>query len=239
MGGSDQWGNITSGTELIRRKAGAQAHALTCPLLMRADGKKFGKTEGGESVWLDRTQTSPYKFYQYWLNCADEDAPKLLRYFTLFSKQEIEEIEAIHHAAPHERAMQKALAKEMTTRIHSKEDYEFALEASDILFGKGTAESLRKLTSEQVQTVFEGVPQATISAHELAVGVPLVDLVVEKSGLFPSRAEAKRMVPQGALAINKEKVTDVAKTITTADLLANRYVLLQKGKKGYCLVSCV
>jgi tyrosyl-tRNA synthetase len=237
MGGSDQWGNITSGTELIRRTTGAEAHALTCPLLTRSDGKKFGKSEGGESVWLDPALTSPYKFYQYWLNCTDEDAPRLLRLFTLLSIDDIKAVEGEHAAAPHDRAMQKALAREMTVHIHSEDDYRTAVEASEILFGKGTTESLRKLSEKDFLSVFEGVPQADIGRSELEKGVPILELVADKAGFFASRGAARRMIQQGGLLINKEKMTDINLLLTTTFLLNSRYLLLQKGKKSYCIVK--
>jgi tyrosyl-tRNA synthetase len=237
MGGSDQWGNITSGAELIRRTTGAEAHALTCPLLTRSDGKKFGKSEGGESVWLDPALTSPYKFYQYWLNCTDEDAPRLLRLFTLLPQDAIAALEKEHAAAPHERAMQKALARDMAVRIHSEADYNAALEASEILFGKGTTESLRKLSEKDFLSVFEGVPQASIGRAELEWGVPVLDLVADRAKFFASKGEARRMIQQGGLMINKEKVTDINATVNSQSLLNGKYLLLQKGKKGYCIIT--
>jgi tyrosyl-tRNA synthetase len=237
MGGSDQWGNITSGTELIRRKASGEAFALTCPLLTRADGKKFGKTEGGESVWLDPQKTSPYKFLQYWLNTTDADAPKLLRLFTLLSKEEIERLEAEHAAAPEERIMQKALAKDVTTRVHSEVDYLSAVEASEILFGKGTTESLRKLSEEDFLSLFEGVPQAAVSRSEFEAGIPLLDLVSDKTKMFPSKGEARRMFQQGGVSLNKNKVSDPAEKLSSDALLNNRYLLFQRGKKSYFVVK--
>ena len=239
MGGSDQWGNITSGTELIRRKAGGEAFALTCPLLTRADGKKFGKTEGGESVWLDPSRTSPYRFYQYWLNVSDEDAPKMLRYFTLLAKDQISGLEQEHAAAPHERAMQKALAKEMTILVHSSDDYKMALEASGILFGKGTTDTLRRLPEKDFLSVFDGVPQKQISRDELLRGISIIDLVSEKTGLFPSKSEARRMLSQGGVSINKSKITAPNTKTGISDLLNDKYILLQKGKKSYFLVEAV
>jgi tyrosyl-tRNA synthetase len=239
MGGSDQWGNITSGTELIRRTTGHDAHALTCPLLTRADGRKFGKSEGGESVWLDPRLTSPYRFYQYWLNGADADAPKLLRLFTLMTQPEIEALENAHAAAPHERAMQKALAREMTVRVHSEADYHSAMEASEILFGKGTTETLRKLSEQDFLSVFEGVPRAEVAKVEIDAGIQVIDLVAEKTGFFASRGEAKRMVQQGGLLVNKEKVTDQNRVVDAGSLLNGRYLLLQKGKKSYCIVKAL
>ena len=239
MGGSDQWGNITSGVELIRRKESGEAHALTCPLLTRSDGKKFGKSEGGQSVWLDAAQTSPYKFFQYWLNCTDDDAPKLLRLFTLLNQDEIRALEAEHATAPHERPMQKALAREMTVRIHSQADYAFAQEASEILFGKGTTETLRGLSEADFLSVFEGVPQADVPRSELEAGIPLLDLTADKTTLFSSKGEARRMIAQGGLSVNREKIADVNLKVTSENLLSGKYVLLQKGKKSYCLVRAV
>ncbi len=237
IGGSDQWGNITSGTELVRRKASGEAFALTCPLLTRADGKKFGKTEGGESVWLDPKLTSPYKFYQYWLNAADEDAPRLLRIFTLLSQDEIIGLEQEHQKAPHERIMQKALAKDVTTRVHSSDDYLRATEASEILFGKGTADMLRNLSESDFLSIFDGVPQTSISTAELESGISALDLASVKTGLFPSKGEARRMISQGGLAVNKEKITDPAAVVNTSFLISGKYILLQKGKKGYFIVK--
>jgi tyrosyl-tRNA synthetase len=237
IGGSDQWGNITSGTELVRRKVSGEAFALTCPLLTRADGKKFGKTEGGESVWLDPKLTSPYKFYQYWLNVTDEDAPRLLRIFTLMSQNEIFSLEQEQKKAPQERAMQKALAKEITVRVHSQQDYLKAIEASEILFGKGTAEMLRQLSEEEFLSVFEGVPQTCISSTELEAGITALDLASVKTGLFSSKGEARRMISQGGLSINKEKITDPATVINPSFLINGKYILLQKGKKGYFIVK--
>lgn len=237
IGGSDQWGNITSGTELVRRKASGEAFALTCPLLTRADGKKFGKTEGGESVWLDPKLTSPYKFYQYWLNAADEDAPRLLRIFTLLSQDEIIGLEQEHQKAPHERIMQKALAKDVTTRVHSSDDYLRATEASEILFGKGTADMLRNLSESDFLSIFDGVPQTSISTTELESGISALDLASVKTGLFPSKGEARRMISQGGLAVNKEKITDPAAVVNTSFLISGKYILLQKGKKGYFIVK--
>jgi tyrosyl-tRNA synthetase len=237
MGGSDQWGNITSGTELIRRKASGEAFALTCPLLTRADGKKFGKTEGGESVWLDPQKTSPYKFLQYWLNVTDADAPKLLRLFTLLPKEEIELLEKEHAAAPEERIMQKALAKDITTRVHSEADYIAAVEATEILFGKGTTESLRNLSESDFLLVFEGVPQATFSRVEFDAGISMLDLVSEKTKMFPSKGEARRMFQQGGVSLNKNKVVDPSEKLTADVLLNNKYLLFQRGKKNYFVVK--
>ncbi|MGA2507145.1 MAG: tyrosine--tRNA ligase [Chitinispirillaceae bacterium] len=239
MGGSDQWGNITSGAELIRRMTGGEAHAITCPLLTRADGGKFGKSEGGENVWLDPALTSPYKFYQYWLNCSDGDAPRLLRMFTLLPQDEITRLEAGHAEAPHERPLQKALAREMTVLIHSRRDYEAAVEASGILFGEGTTADLRRLSEKDFLAVFEGVPQAEIQKSLLETGIPVIELVVDKANLFASRSEAKRLIQQGGLSINKEKISDSNATVTGERLLNGRYLLLQKGKKSYFMVKAV
>ncbi|MBN2037004.1 MAG: tyrosine--tRNA ligase [Chitinispirillaceae bacterium] len=236
MGGSDQWGNITAGTELIRRVTGNDAHALTCPLLTRSDGRKFGKSEGSESVWLDPSLTSPYRFYQYWLNSTDEDAPRLLRLFTLLPQEEILAIEARHAKAPHERAMQRALAREMTVRIHSETEYRAAIEASEILFGNGTTETLQKLSEQDFLSVFEGVPQAQASRQAFKAGIPVLELVTDTAGFFASRGEARRMIQQGGLFINREKVTDMQMSVTASFLLNGKYLLLQKGKKSYCIV---
>ena len=239
MGGSDQWGNITSGTELVRRKASGEAFALTCPLLTRADGKKFGKTEGGESVWLDPALTSPYKFYQYWLNVTDDDAPRMLKLFTLLTKDEISNLEVEHSLAPHFRPMQKALAKEMTVRVHCDADYRMALEASEILFGKGTTEMLLRLSEQDFLTVFDGVPQTELMRTDLQNGVNVVDLISEKTGMLSSKGEARRTISQGGLSMNKEKVDDPSAIVNTSNLLNNKYILFQKGKKGYFVVKVI
>lgn len=239
IGGSDQWGNITSGTELVRRKASGDAFALTCPLLKRADGKKFGKSEGGQSVWLDPELTSPYKFYQYWMNTADEDAPNLLKIFTLMSIEEIVAIQSEHAKAPHERAMQKALARDVTVRVHSLQDYNAAVEASEILFGKGTTESLKGLSESDFLSVFDGVPKAEISRDSLAAGIPVVELISEKTPMFPSKGEAKRMIAGGGVSLNKEKISDSAMIVSTDRLMNDKYLLFQKGKKSYFIVVAV
>lgn len=235
MGGSDQWGNIVTGTELIRRKGGGEAYALTCPLITRADGGKFGKTEKG-NVWLDASRTSPYQFYQFWLNTSDEDAKKYIRIFTLLSSDEIQAIEAEHAVAPHARALQKALAKDITVRVHSEEDYHTAVEASEILFGKGTAESLAKLSEQDLLSVFEGVPQFRINKSELQSGIGVIDLLAEKTNIFPSKGEARKMLQGGGVAINKNKVEDAAAVVAVKDLLNDKYLLAQKGKKNYYLI---
>ena len=237
MGGSDQWGNITTGTELIRRKSGGEAFALTCPLITKADGGKFGKTEKG-NIWLDPEKTSPYAFYQFWLNCSDEDSKRYIRIFTLFSKQEIEALELEHEQAPHLRALQKALAKDLTLRVHGQAEYDQAVQASEILFGKGTTETLRMLDEKTLLGVFEGVPQSEISRGELEAGIGMVDFLSEKSGIFASKGEARRMLKEGGVQVNKEKALEEA-TVTSAYLLNNKYILAQKGKKNYFLVKAV
>lgn len=243
LGGSDQWGNIVTGTELIRRKyfdegAGeANAFALTCPLITKADGSKFGKSEGG-NVWLDPVKTSPYKFYQYWLNVSDEDAGKLIRFFTLLSKEEIEELSRQHEEAPHLRILQKALAKDVTIRVHSLEDYEMALEASAILFGKGTTETLKKLTEDVLLSVFDGVPQCDIPANLVKEQIGIVDFLTEPTGIFASKGEARRMLKDNGVSVNKNKVADDY-NISEEDLLQKKYILVQKGKKNYFLVRLI
>ena len=233
LGGADQWGNITTGTELIRRKAGGEAFALTCPLITKADGTKFGKTESG-NVWLDPRYTSPYKFYQFWLNVSDEDAKRYIRIFTLLDRETVEALTAEHEAAPHLRILQKRLAQEITTMIHSREEYEKAVEASAILFGGSTSEALRKIDEGTLLQVFEGVPQFRIARTEL--GLPFVDLCAEKTQVFPSKGECRKMVQGGGVSLNKEKVADPARTVGEADLIAGKYLLVQKGKKNYYLV---
>jgi tyrosyl-tRNA synthetase len=234
MGGSDQWGNITTGTELIRRKNGGEAYALTCPLITKADGGKFGKTEEG-NVWLDPARTSPYKFYQFWLNTSDEEAEKYIRIFTLFSKEEVEEMVATHKKEPHLRELQKALAKDLTIRVHSESDYQAAIDASAILFGAGTTETLKSLSEEIFLSVFEGVPQSEVSKERLQEGIQLLEFLADISGIFPSRGEARRTVKENALSINKTKVGE-DKLVGVDDLLNGKYILVQKGKKNYFLV---
>ena len=236
MGGSDQWGNIVTGTELIRRKDGGEAYALTTPLIKKADGAKFGKTESG-NVWLDPKRTSPYQFYQFWLNASDDDSKNYIRIFTLMSKEEIEALEAEHLKAPHLRLLQKALAKDITIRVHSEADHNAAIEASEILFGKGTTESLSKLSEDDFLSVFEGVPQVKISRADLEFGINIVDFLAEKTNVFPSKGEARKMIQAGGVAINKNKVDDVAYTISTKELLNGKYILVQKGKKNYFVLK--
>lgn len=239
MGGADQWGNITTGTELIRRKLGHEneAFALTCPLITKADGGKFGKTESG-NVWLDPEKTSPYEFYQFWLNVSDQDAEKYIKIFTLMSREEIESLIAEHQQAPHLRLLQKALAKDITVRVHSEADYLAAVEASQILFGKGTTETLRKLDERMLLSVFNGVPQPEVNRAEFESGIGLLDFLAAKTGIFKSNGEARRMLKDHAVAINKSKVNEDY-TLSNNDLLNNKYILIQKGKKNYFLVHIV
>ncbi|MFC1733552.1 tyrosine--tRNA ligase [candidate division KSB1 bacterium] len=234
MGGSDQWGNITTGTELIRRKTGEEAYGLTCPLITKVDGGKFGKTEEG-NIWLDPEKTSPYKFYQFWLNCSDEDAAKYIRIFTLFSSKEIEELVKEHDKDPGFRVLQKALAKDLTIRIHSEDDYVAALEASGILFGKGTTETLKHLSEDLLLSVFEGVPQFVLDKNELSNDLNITDLLAEKTSICSSKGEARRMMKDNGISINKEKVKDTL-IINESQLLNNKYILVQKGKKNYFLI---
>lgn len=233
MGGSDQWGNITTGTELVRRKGGGEAFALTTQLIKKADGTKFGKSESG-NVWLDREKTSPYKFYQFWLNASDEDAKTYIKYFTLFSKQEVEALEEKHASAPHERHLQKALAKDITIRVHSEEDYNAAVEASEILF-KGSVEDLAKLDEATFLDVFDGVPMFEVSKSELSNGIGFLDLLAEKTKIFPSKGEARKMVQAGGVSVNKNKWEDVQGNIDMKHTLNQKYILIQKGKKNYFL----
>jgi tyrosyl-tRNA synthetase len=235
MGGSDQWGNIVTGTELIRRKVGCEAYALTTPLIAKADGTKFGKTESG-NVWLDPKKTSPYKFYQFWLNASDADVTRYIRIFTLFKKDEIEAMEAEHNKAPHLRLLQKALAKDITIRVHSEEDYNTAVDASEILFGKSTTDMLKKLDEDTLLSVFEGVPMSDISQKDIAQGIPVIDFISEKTNITTSKSEARRMLKEGSISINKAKV-DENYTVTENDLLNKLYILVQKGKKNYYLVK--
>jgi tyrosyl-tRNA synthetase len=237
MGGSDQWGNITTGTELIRRKAGGEAYALTTPLITKADGGKFGKSEQG-NVWLDPEKTSPYTFYQFWLNTTDEDAANFIKKFTLFTEQEIEVLLKQQAEAPHLRELQKALAKDITIRVHSEEDYNQAVEASQILFGKGTTEALRKLDERTLLSVFEGVPQSDVSNADVVAKIGIVDFLAETTNIFASKGEARRMLKDNAVSVNKEKVKDTYE-ISIADLLNEKYILIQKGKKNYFLVNVI
>jgi len=235
MGGSDQWGNITTGTELIRRKAGGEAFALTCPLIKKADGTKFGKTESG-NVWLDPERTSPYQFYQFWLNTSDDDAGKYIKIFTILPQNTIDQLIEEHKQTPHLRQLQKVLAKEVTCMVHSEADYDVAVEASEILFGKGTEETLRKLDEATFLSVFEGVPQFGISKAELTEGINIIDLLAGKTAVFPSKGEARRTIAGGGVAINKVKTEGPDEVITVAKLIGDKYLLVQKGKKNYFLL---
>jgi len=235
MGGSDQWGNITTGTELIRRKANGEAFALVCPLITKADGGKFGKTESG-NVWLDRKYTSPYKFYQFWLNVSDADAEKYIRIFTSIGKEEIEALIASHQEAPHQRNLQKRLAYEVTVMVHSEEDYQAAVEASGILFGNATSDALKKLDEETMLAVFEGVPQFKISLSSLKEGVKAIELLTDHAAVFPSKGEMRKMVQSGGVNINKEKLDNQDDLLNTSHLLNGKYLLAQKGKKNYFLL---
>ena len=235
MGGSDQWGNIVTGTELIRRKGGGQAFAVTAPLITKADGSKFGKSEGG-NVWLDKNRTSAYKFYQYWINAADEDAARYLRIFTLLSREEIEAIEAAHAENPGARAMQKALAEDVTRRIHGQDDLDTAIAASGLLFGKSTEDDLRALPEAELLSVFEGVPQRTVSRGELESGIGVIDLLAGGDTPFlASNGEARRALKEGSVSVNKSKVDD-SKVVHSTDVIGSGLILLQRGKKNYFLV---
>nr|WP_299072545.1 tyrosine--tRNA ligase [uncultured Allomuricauda sp.] len=231
MGGSDQWGNITTGTELIRRIGGGKGFAMTCPLITKADGTKFGKTEGG-NVWLDAERTSPYKFYQYWLNTSDEDAEKYTKIFTFLNQQEIQDLVIIHQEAPHQRALQKRLAEEITTMVHSKSDLENAIKASNILFGKSTSEDLKQLDEKTFLDVFDGVPQAQVSKDEIDAGLDMIGALAAKTDFLSSNGEARRELKQNSISVNKEKVKEDYK-ITSSDLINGKFVLLQRGKKNY------
>jgi len=232
LGGSDQWGNIVTGTELIRRKGEGKAFAVTTPLIKKADGGKFGKTESG-NIWLNKTKTSPYKFYQFWLNSSDDDAKNYIKIFTLKSQEEIKQLTAEHEQAPHLRVLQNAIANEVTTRVHSAEDLDMAIKASNILFGKSTADDLKSLDEETFLSVFEGVPQFEISKADLDLNI--LDIVAEKTQIFASKGEARRMIKSNAVSINKEKITEDIQ-LSENNLLNGKYILAQKGKKNYFLI---
>lgn len=235
MGGSDQWGNIVTGTELIRRKDSGNAYAITTQLIKKADGTKFGKTESG-AVWLDSSKTSPYKFYQFWLNASDDDVKKWIRIFTLKSKEEIEALEQSHNEAPHFRILQKALAEDITVRTHSAEALDTAVKTSEFLFGNGSLEFFATLNDEQVLEIFEGVPQFEVSMDDFKAGIDASTLLAEKSAVFASKGEAKKLIQGGGVSINKEKVKDPNNTYTEASLLNGKYIIVQKGKKNYFLI---
>lgn len=237
MGGSDQWGNITTGTELIRRKAQGKAYALTVPLITKADGTKFGKTEGG-NIWLDATKTSPYKFYQYWLNTSDADAEKYIKIFTFLDKETIEDLIATHQETPHVRLLQKRIGEEVTIMTHGQEAYENALQASQILFGKSTSDDLKSLDEQTFLDVFDGVPQAEISKTDLDSGLDIIAALNEKSGFLKSNGEVRRALKENSISVNKVKIQE-GYAITSTDLIANKYVLLQRGKKKYFLLKVV
>lgn len=237
MGGSDQWGNITTGTELIRRKVQGEAFALTVPLITKADGSKFGKSESGENYWLDPKRTSPYRFYQFWVNATDEDAERFIKFYTFLSKEEIESLVEEHKQAPHERKLQKKLAEEVTVWVHSREDYEKAVKASEILFGRSTADDLKNLDENTFLEVFDGVPQKEIIKDEL-IGTNIIDLISEKSGFLKSKGEARRELQSNSISINKDKVND-AFEVSEQDLIDGKFMLLQKGKKNYFIVKSV
>ncbi len=238
MGGSDQWGNILTGTELIRRKESGEAFALTCPLITKADGGKFGKTESG-NVWLDSKLTTPYKFYQFWLNVSDADAEKYIKIFTLLSKEDVAALVEEQDAAPHLRPLQKRLAKEVTCMVHDEEEYGKAVEASEILFGKASTESLAKLDKETFLSVFEGVPTYEVNREKLDAGVPIVELLASETEAFPSKGELRRTIKGGGLSLNKAKLGDQEYLVTSADLINGSYLLVQKGKKNYYIIEAV
>ena len=235
MGGSDQWGNITTGTELIRRKAQGKAYAITIPLVTKADGTKFGKTEGG-NVWLDAKRTSPYKFYQYWLNASDEDAEKYIKIFTFLDKETIESLVAEHREIPHLRLLQKKIGEEVTTMTHGQEAFDNAIKASQILFGKSTSEDLKSLDQQTFLDIFEGVPQASVSKKDIENGLDMIGALAAKTGFLNSNGEARRALKENAISVNKEKVKEDF-IISTSDIIANAYVLLQRGKKNYFLLK--
>ncbi len=235
MGGSDQWGNIVTGTEIIRRKAGGEAFALTAPLITKADGSKFGKSEGG-NIWLDPEKTSPYKFYQYWLNASDDDIYGFLKTFSLKTQEELEELQKKHLEAPHERAMQHALAEELTIRVHSQNELDRAKIASTILFGKATKDELLQLNESEILSVFEGVPQATVEMNTIQESLSAVDLLVAHTSVFSSNGEARRMLKSNAVSINKEKISE-QKVISAADIVGEKFIIVQKGKRNYFLIN--
>jgi tyrosyl-tRNA synthetase len=237
MGGSDQWGNITTGTELIRRIGGGKGYALTCPLITKSDGSKFGKSEGG-NVWLDAKRTSPYKFYQYWLNTSDEDAEKYIKIFTFLDRDTIETLISEHREAPHARSLQKRLAKEVTITVHNEAEYENAVKASEILFGRSTSDDLKSLDEATFLDVFDGVPQAEVSEGEIQDGLHIIAALAEKSGFLKSNGEARRALKENSISVNKEKITE-AYTIGKSDLINNKFVLLQRGKKNYFILKLV
>ncbi len=238
MGGSDQWGNITTGTELIRRKTGGEAFALTCPLITKADGNKFGKTEEG-NVWLDPELTTPYKFYQFWVNVSDEDAEKYIKIFTMLSKEEIDSLIEKHREEPHLRTLQQGLAKEMTVMVHSENDYNTAVTASKILFGKATTEELKNIDEKTFLSVFEGVPMFDVEKSKIESGINVLDLLAEKTQIFPSKGDLRRTIKGGGVSINKEKIQSEEISLGSDRLLNDKYILVQKGKKNYFLIRTI
>lgn len=238
MGGSDQWGNIVTGTELIRRKSGGEAFALTSPLITKSDGSKFGKTEKG-NIWLDPEKTSPYQFYQFWLNSSDEDSKRFIRIFTFIPKEEVEAIEKSHNEAPEMRLLQKRLAKELTVMVHSEQDYLNSVEASQLLFGQGTADKLKELPEKLLLEIMDGVPQMEVSRTTFEQGVGIIDLVAEHTTVFPSKGEARKMIQAGGVSVNKMKFPDPAATLQTSDLIRDKYLIVQKGKKNYFLIKAI
>ena len=237
MGGSDQWGNITTGTELIRRIAGGKAYALTCPLITKADGTKFGKSEGG-NVWLDAEKTSPYKFYQYWINVSDEDAQRYIKIFTMLSREEIEQLISEHQAAPHLRVLQNKLAEELTVLVHGREELQKAQQASQILFGNSTSDDLRQLDAKTFLEVFDGVPQAEVTRADIAAGLDMIAALSAKTGFIASNSEARRALKEKSIAVNKEKVEE-SYIIGEKDIIDDKFVLLQRGKKNYFVIVIV
>lgn len=235
MGGSDQWGNITTGTELIRRVDGGKGYALTCPLITKSDGSKFGKSEGG-NIWLDANRTSPYKFYQYWLNSSDDDAEKYIKIFTFLEKEVIENLITEHKEAPHLRLLQKRLAQEVTTTVHGNFEFEKAVKASEILFGNSTSEELKSLDEKTFLDVFDGVPQAEISKEELRSGIDIIAGLGEKTGFLKSNGEARRALKENSISVNKEKVSEDFK-LTEGDLIKDQFILLQRGKRNYFILN--
>lgn len=238
MGGSDQWGNIVTGTEFIRRQDGGTAFGITTQLIKKADGNKFGKTESG-AVWLDRTKTSPYKFYQFWLNARDDDAKNWIKIFTLKSKDEIDAVIAEHDTAPHLRLVQKALARDITIRTHSEQDYETAVKTSEFLFGNGSLEFLTGMEHADILDVFDGIPQFQISKDQFAVGINILDLLAQSSAVFPSKGEARKMIKGGGVSVNRQKIDNAEQVFTDSDLVNDRYLIVQRGKKNYFLLVAV
>ena len=236
MGGSDQWGNMTAGIELIRRTSGKKAHAITCPLITKADGSKFGKTDGGQSIWLDPEMTSPYRFYQFWINTSDEDAHLFIRRLTFVGKEEILALEKEHEESPHRRIMQHRLAKELTVMVHGEEAYQTAVNSSEILFGKGTKETLMGLSANEISDVFEGVPEHCIDKTDLEKGIDILDFLAVSTNIYNSKGEARRSIQGNAVSINKEKEKNLERLITSEDLLNDKFIIIQKGKKNYHLV---